>query len=281
MKPPKMEPTKLGVVGKIRWKTVRLFMLTIGKTSQGVSTGFRYGFNSGTMLDYVYRNEPQGSWGIGKYLDKTYLNAIGWRAIRNRRQLLQSMLRVELERYRSQNQEIRLLDVAAGPGRYLQELLKENPANFRVLCRDLMPEGLNQGKLEAQEAGLSGIHFEAGDAFNPAPTNDSLGGQPNIMVVSGLYEQITDDKTVSKSLRTFFELLAPGGIILLTTQLQHPQLDFVANVMTSYSGEPWQLMCRYLQTIEEWVGQAGFEEITSNQEKEGLCAVTRARKPLL
>lgn len=256
-------------------------MLTIGKTSHGVSTGFKYGFNSGTMLDYVYRNKPQGSWGIGKYLDKVYLNAVGWRAIRNRRQLLQSMLQVELDRYHSQDQEIRLLDVAAGPGRYLQELLKENPANFRVLCRDLMAEGLNQGKLEAQEAGLSDIHFEVGDAFNPAPTNASLGGQPNIIVVSGLYEQITDDETVRKSLQTFFELLAPGGTIFLTTQLQHPQLDFVANVMTSYSGEPWLLKCRYLQTIEEWVREAGFEEITGNQEKEGLCAVTKARKPTL
>lgn len=280
MKPPKMEPTKLGVWGKIRWKLIRYFMQTIGRTSQGVSIGFKYGFNSGTMLDYVYRNKPQGSWVIGKYLDRIYLNAIGWRAIRNRRHLLQDMLRVELDRFRSNNQEIRLLDVAAGPGRYLQELLKENPANFRVLCRDLITDGLNQGKLEAQEAGLNGIHFEVGDAFNPAPTDATLGGQPNIMVVSGLYEQIRDDKIVINSLKEFFKFLPPGGIIVLTTQLQHPNLDFVANVMISYSGERWVLKCRYLRTIEDWVRQAGFEEITSRQEKEGLCAVTRAQKPL-
>jgi SAM-dependent methyltransferase len=278
MKTPKMEPSKLGLLGKIRWAVVRGFMRTVGRASQGVSTGFRYGFDSGTMLDYVYRNEPQGRLGLGKMLDRQYLNAVGWRAIRNRRELLKDILRQEVERNRARGLETRLLDVATGPGRYLQDLLKENPADFKVLCRDLVPEGLAQGRQEAQAAGLSGIKFEQGDAFDPAPTEASLGGPPNIIVVSGLYEQIQDDKTVIKSLQTYYDRLDPEGVIILTTQTQHPMLDFVVNVMTNYSGKPWLLKCRKLSTVEEWVGQAGFKAINSCLEKEGLCAITAARK---
>lgn len=278
MKTPKLEPSNPGLLGKIRWWMVRGFMRTVGRTSQGVSLGFRYGFNSGTMLDYVYRNVPQGRLIFGKFLDRQYLNAVGWRAIRNRRELLKATLRQELERNRSRGLETRLLDVAAGPGRYLQDLLKENPAGFRVLCRDLMTEGLEQGRREAQAAGLTGLTFELGDAFDPASTEASLGGPPNIIVVSGLYEQIQDDTTVIKSLQTYYNRLAPQGAIFLTTQTQHPQLDFVVNVMTSYAGTPWLLKCRPLATVEEWVRQAGFKEINSRLEKEGLCAVTAARK---
>jgi SAM-dependent methyltransferase len=278
MKPPKLEPTKPGIVGKVRWKMVKTFMQTVGKSSNGVSLGYKYGFNSGTMLDYIYLNKPQGRWKIGKILDKTYLNAVGWRAIRNRRELLQSLLRVELKNFRAEGEAIRLLDPAAGPGRYLQELLKEDPANIQVLCRDLKEEGLNQGRLEAAASGLDNIHFEVGDAFNPAPTADLLGAAPNILVVSGLYEQISDDATVIKSLQTFYNFLAPGGTILLTTQLQHPQLDFVVNVMTSYSGGRFLLKCRPLEKIEGWVQEAGFCKINSSVEKEGLCAVTVAHK---
>ena len=278
MKAPKLEQAKPGIVGKIRWKMVKTFMQTVGKSSNGVRLGYKYGFNSGTMLDYVYLNKPQGRLGIGKLLDKTYLNAVGWRAIRNRRDLLQAVLRTELKKFRAEEEAIRLLDPAAGPGRYLQELLKEDPANIRVLCRDLKEEGLNQGRREAAESGLDNIHFEVGDAFNPAPTTTLLGGPPNSLVVSGLYEQIPDDSTVKKSLQTFYDFLAPGGIIILTTQLQHPQLDFVVNVMTSYSGGPFLLNCRPLEKIEGWVKDAGFSRITSSVEKEGLCAVTVAYK---
>jgi hypothetical protein len=67
MKTPKMEPSKLGLLGKLRWAAVRGFMRTVGRTSQGVSTGFRYGFDSGTMLDYVYRNVPRAAWASVKF----------------------------------------------------------------------------------------------------------------------------------------------------------------------------------------------------------------------
>lgn len=37
------------------------------------------GFDSGSTLDYVYRNRPSGITPIGRLIDWSYLNAIGWR----------------------------------------------------------------------------------------------------------------------------------------------------------------------------------------------------------
>src|SRR5690606_41644550 len=85
-------------VTRAKWATVRLALGTVGRLSTGISIGHRHGFDSGTMLDYVYRNEPHGRLGIGRILDPVYLDAGGRRAIRPRRRLLPATLRTEIER---------------------------------------------------------------------------------------------------------------------------------------------------------------------------------------
>ena len=66
----------------IGFATVRAGMSTLGRLSDGVRLGFETGFDSGSTLDYVYRNRAQGRLGIGRLLDRNYLDSIGWRGIR-------------------------------------------------------------------------------------------------------------------------------------------------------------------------------------------------------
>ena len=40
--------------------TLRILMRTGGQLSDGIRLGYREGFNSGTMVDYVYANEAHG-----------------------------------------------------------------------------------------------------------------------------------------------------------------------------------------------------------------------------
>ena len=266
---------------QIKWGIVSRLFGTVGRTSRGVEIGFRDGFDSGMMLDYVYVNQSHGRFGIGKLIDRVYLNAVGWRGIRARRVLLKSMLRAEIERNRAVVQPTRLLDVAAGPGRYLQELLQDSDAwrdDLRILCRDLALPGLEQGWRQAKSLGLSAMTYEQGDAFNPDPTEASLGGAPNIIVVSGLYELLLDDETIRQSLARLYELLSPGGTIFFTTQTRHPQLEFIANVLTNRDGLPWIMKCRPTGQLEEWARAAGFSGIESRLEKVGLFSVTVGRK---
>ncbi len=190
-----------GTLERLKWASLRLLLSTVGRLSKGIRTGYCFGFDSGTMLDYVYVNRAHGYLGIGILLDRFYLNAIGWRAIRARRALLQRMLRLEIEQNCLQDQQpTRLLDVASGPGRYLQSLLElcgPERGDLRILCRDLAVSGLLQGEELAKERGLDSIFYEQGDAFAPAPTDDLLGGAPNVVVVSGLYELLLDDEMIS------------------------------------------------------------------------------------
>lgn len=276
-----MEVKQPGGFGRVKWATMRFLLSTVGKTSQGVQTGYRYGFDSGTMLDYVYRNRAEGSFLVGKVIDRVYLNAVGWRAIRARRELLKYMLQTEIENNRGLGSQTRLLDVAAGPGRYLQELLQlcgPERGDLRILCRDLAQAGVEQGRAQAQAAGLSAISYEQGDAFNPAPTETGLGGAPNVIVVSGLYELLLDDATIQKSLAQLYRMLAPGGAIYFTTQTHHPQLEFIANVLPNRDGLPWVMKCRPVAQLEAWAKQAGFQQIESRLEKVGLFTVTTGRK---
>lgn len=276
-----MEVVKPSKLGQMKWAVMRFMMSTVGKTSQGVRIGYEHGFDSGTMLDYVYVNKAHGDWLIGKIIDRFYLNAIGWRAIRARRELLKAMLQAEIELNRAENKATRLLDVAAGPGRYLQELLQEVGAargDVRILCRDLASAGLEQGRNRADELGLTAISYEKGDAFNPAPADTTLGGAPNIIVVSGLYELFLDDELIQASLGKLYEMLAPGGLIFFTTQTHHPQLEFIANVLPNREGIPWVMKCRTASQAETWAKQAGFRQVESRLEKVGLFSVTVGRK---
>ncbi|WP_433337359.1 class I SAM-dependent methyltransferase family protein [Spirillospora sp. CA-294931] len=255
-----------------KWSAMRLLLRTAGRASQGVRIGYRHGFDSGTMLDYVYENRAHGHLGVGRLIDRVYLNAVGWRAIRARRDLLKDVLREEMD---LRGRPVRLLDVAAGPGRYLQDLLDEDTSYHahRALCRDLDPEGLRRGEAMAARRDLLNIAYEPGDAFDPEPP---AFGPPDLIVVSGLYELILDEKTVRASMERLRGLLAPGGALVFTTQTRHPQLEFIANVLPNRDGDPWVMRCHAVEETEEWARDAGFTTVTSRREKIGLFTVTTA-----
>ena len=67
------------------WALYRAGMRLGARWSEGLRIGQETGYDSGSTLDYVYQNEPRGSNFIGKLYDRHYLNAIGWRGIRQRK----------------------------------------------------------------------------------------------------------------------------------------------------------------------------------------------------
>ena len=60
-------------------------MRSVGRLSDGIELGIRTGFDSGSTLDCVYRNQAGGGALIGPLIDRNYLDAIGWRGIRIRK----------------------------------------------------------------------------------------------------------------------------------------------------------------------------------------------------
>src|SRR5215212_3332512 len=150
----------------LKWRVMSLLMRTVGRASDGIDTGYRHGFDSGIMLDKVYENRASGRYLIGPVIVRFYLNAVGWKAIRTRRVLLNKILHNEIEQVRAHAgqpagapaEPVVLLDVAAGPGRYLLELCLDMQAGgagdlseqLSVICRDLSVPALEQGRALAQ-----------------------------------------------------------------------------------------------------------------------------------
>lgn len=272
----RMQVKPVGPFGRVRWAVVRGALRTVGRLSTGVRIGYQHGFDSGTMLDYVYADKAHGSLGVGRLIDRVYLDAVGWRAIRARRKLLGATLVARIRREPS----ARVLDVASGPGRYLHDVLQSpGTEQARVLCRDLAQNGLRLGERRAAALDLRNIAYEQGDAFEPAPTDAPLGGRPTVIVVSGLYELMADPVVIRKSLQRLGELLEPGGLLVFTTQTHHPQLDFIANVLPNRDGERWVMRCRPVDEVERWARDAGLTDVSSTLEDVGIFAVTTARKP--
>ncbi|MDA4630904.1 class I SAM-dependent methyltransferase family protein, partial [Escherichia coli] len=79
--------------------------------SKGLKTGVETGFDSGSTLDYVYENEPRGMGPGGRLIDKQFLNAIGWRGIRQRKLHLQELIGFALTRLQDAGRTTHILDI--------------------------------------------------------------------------------------------------------------------------------------------------------------------------
>ncbi len=105
---------------------------------------------------------------MAAFVDKQYLNAIGWRGIRQRKRHIEELLAQALSTLRKEEKPLHLMDVAAGHGRYLLESLANSDIKpDSVLLRDYSDINIRDGRALIDELGLSDIvRFEKGDAFD-------------------------------------------------------------------------------------------------------------------
>ena len=189
-------------------------MRTGGRLSQGIQLGWEAGFDSGRTLDYVYENRPRGLTPLGRVIDRSYLESIGWRGIRARKVNLQKLLRVAIESTHAAGQPVRLLDIASGPGRYDLETIRDlKPIPITAVLRDYKPENVEAARRIADQFGLKNITTVAGDAFDRASLG-SIAPKPTVAIVSGLYELFPSNDPVMNSLRGLADAMEPGGYLV-------------------------------------------------------------------
>ena len=259
----------------------RFFVKTIGsRLSQGIRLGIATGFDSGTTLDYVYRNRAEGFTGLGRLIDRNYLNAIGWQGIRLRKIHLEKLLRRAMGELHAAAKPVRIVDIAAGHGRYVLDAVREQseiPATG--VLRDFSPINVDAGRrLIAGYQLENRFRFERGDAFDAA----SLAALPRdatVGIVSGLYELFPENGPVRASLAGLAAAVTPGGYLIYTGQPWHPQLEFIARVLTSHrDGKPWVMRRRGQQEMDQLVAAAGFEKIAQETDPWGIFTVSLARR---
>jgi len=262
-----------------KWGLIRFFLNTIGRLSKGIRTGFKYGFDSGTMLDYVYENNPQGLFFIGKLIDKEYLNGPGWAGIRQRKIHLKGILSEVIESNRKINKDTVIMDVASGPCRYLIEIMQEHQRyNLKILCRDMDEEGLNLGRKLCSRLGIEGIKYERGDAFSPEILKNA-NPKPNVIVVSGLYELFTNDEIIKKSMGNIAAVLNSGDYFVFTNQPYHPQLELIARTLPNRLKEYWVMRLRSDNEVKLWAQKAGFKHIKTLLDTYSIFSVHLFQKP--
>ncbi len=253
-------------------------MKTVGRLSQGVRIGWRTGFDSGQSLDYVYENRPRGAFGIGRLIDRAYLNSPGWRGIRQRKVHLQELLAEAIHRTHDTGDAVHILDIATGCGRYVLDTVRALPGiPISALLRDYAPANLETGRRLALEMGLANVVFEQGDAFDRASLA-AVQPAPNVAIVSGLYELFPENGMVLNSLRGVADGLPAGGYLIYTGQPWHPQLEMIARMLVNREQQPWIMRRRTQEELDELVRAAGFEKIAMRIDEDGIFTVSLARR---
>jgi alpha-beta hydrolase superfamily lysophospholipase len=253
-------------------------MKTGGRLSKGIQLGWEAGFDSGRTLDYVYENKPRGMTPLGRAIDRGYLESIGWRGIRVRKVNLQNILRSAIEKTHAEGKPVRLLDIASGPGRYDLETIRDlKHIPITAWLRDYKPENVEAARHMADEFGLKNITTVKGDAFDRASIA-AITPKPTVGIVSGLYELFPSNEPVMNSLRGLADVIESGGYLVYTNQPWHPQVEFIARVLTNREGHPWIMRRRTQAEMDELVRAAGFEKLRQEIDQWGIFSVSLARR---
>lgn len=262
------------------WASYRALMKLGSRWSEGLRIGQETGYDSGSTLDYVYQNQPQGTNAFGRLVDKNYLNAIGWRGIRQRKANIAKAINLAMTKLREVGKPVDVLDIASGHGRYVLDALTAENHPDSVRLRDYSPINVAAGRKLIAERGLQEIiSFDEVNAFEPA-NYQALTPRPTLGIVSGLHELFADNDLIMHSLNGFGTAIETGGCLIYTGQPWHPQLELIARCLTSHKeGSPnWVMRRRSQQEMDQLVEQAGFRKIHQWIDEDGIFTVSLAVK---
>ncbi|MES2920973.1 MAG: bifunctional alpha/beta hydrolase/class I SAM-dependent methyltransferase [Verrucomicrobiota bacterium] len=274
----KAEFDRLSAPGGASFAPMRLAMKTLGRLSKGVSTGWTTGFDSGVTLDHVYKNQAEGITSIGRMIDRSFLDSIGWRGIRQRRVHLEKILRDAIESLHQAGKPVRILDIATGGGRYALETMNAlRHIPMTAVLRDYQQVNLEAAKKLAGELGLDNLSIVQGDAFD-RKSIAFVTPRPTIVIVSGLYELFPANAPLRESLAGIADALEPGGLLIYTNQPWHPEVEFIARVLTNREGQPWIMRRRTQAEMDELVRAAGFKKSEMAIDPWGIFTVSIAKR---
>lgn len=251
----------------------RLAIEKLGWISDSVAMGVRHGFDSGSSLDKVYQNQPNGKNTLGKWVDRFYLNNIGWQGIRIRKAHLLELASIVLSSIQSDTP--RLLDIASGNGFYAFELAQTYP-NLQLCLRDYDAYNVKVMSQKIQTLGLGKrVQAEQMDAFELATYDEQVA---DVAIASGVFELFSDNALIKTALTGIHRSLSDGGHLIYTNQPWHPEQEFIGKTLTNHRGKDWIMRCRSQAEMDQLAEQAGFKKIAMKIDKFGIFSVSLAKK---
>jgi hypothetical protein len=255
-----------------RWyyEAVSLLLRTIGTLSRGIKTGFTHGFDSGMIMNYVYEDTPQGSFFIGKALDRAFLNQITCKAFRSIKEIQKNMIKDYLAQ--KKRAPTFIADLASGKADYLYDALMETGSQAKILLRDIDESALKESEAIAQKLNLPNeVRFELGSAIDTESLR-KIDPKPDLVIEVGLYGIIHDDEQIRRHFVELREILNPEAI-LFNVQTYNPQIELIARALTNRDGEHCVWHLRPAELVIKWAEEAGFTEPNTVMDPYGVYAV--------
>ena len=264
----------LPICKEFAYLTQRFMMKSLGSVSDGMAICLKYGFDSGVTLDYVYNNKPSGKSIVGKMIDKNYLNSIGWKGIRQRKINIEQTIQSKIKLLQERGEEVRILDIAGGPARYLIEIA-DKFKDIQVEVRDYQEQNINEGRELAKQRGLENITYKQSDAFEQKNYNKDEYS-PNIVIISGVFELFSDNSLIKKAIDGVCSIMSENSFLVYTGQPWHPQLEQIANVLGNHQNQKWIMRRRSQYELDRLFALNGFEKDDMKIDDWGIFTVSSA-----
>ena len=244
-----------------------------GHLSGGMTVGLTHGFDSGASMDYVYKNTPQGKWGVGRWMDKSYLNAIGWRGVRIRKGHLLQQVEKAIQALQAQGKKVKILDIAGGVGNYLFDIKQRHP-EVEIVINEFLPANIQKGEQIIKERGYQHIRFTNYSCFE-ADTYRKLDYTPNITIISCIFELFGDNALAAEAIKGVVSI-SDNGYIVYTGQPWHPQLKTIAFVLKSHQEKDWVMRRRSQRELDGLFALQGVKKESMLIDDFGIFTVSLA-----
>jgi len=244
-----------------------------GHLSEGMTVGLTHGFDSGASMDYIYKNTPQGKWGVGRWMDKSYLNAIGWRGVRIRKGHLLQQVEKAIQALQAQGKKVKILDIAGGVGNYLFDIKERHP-EVEIVINEFLPANIQKGEQIIKERGYQHIRFTNYSCFE-ADTYRKLNYAPNITIISGIFELFGDNALATEAIKGVVSI-SDNGYIVYTGQPWHPQLKTIAFVLKSHQEKDWVMRRRSQRELDGLFALQGVKKESMLIDDFGIFTVSLA-----
>ena len=259
---------------KIFYSIQKFSMRTFGFLSKGMSLGLKYGFDSGISLDYIYKNQADGNLLLGKFIDRFYLNQIGWTGIRERKKNLLTLIEEKINSLGEEN--VKILDVAGGTGNYLFDI-KEKYPNVQILINEFKKSNIEVGEEVIKKNNWENISFVNYDCFDKE-TYKKINYTPNIVIISGVFELFENNKMLENTISGVAEILDKNGAVIYTGQPWHPQLKQIALVLNSHKGhgKSWLMRRRSEKELDSLFENYNLKKEKMLIDNDGIFTVSLA-----
>lgn len=256
------------------YKIISLLLRNVGTLSEGISVGYRYGFDSGNIMNYIYENKPQGSLYIGKAIDKAFLNQKTCKAFRSIKKIQKDFISNYIKE--REGQQTFIVDMASGEADYIYDMLQHCNSNVNVLLRDINENTLFESSKVAQSMGLTkNIRYEVGDAFD-VESLQKISPKPNLVIEVGLYGIIHEDQKIQDHFKALKEILDPDAL-LFNVQTHNEQIELIARALVNQDGDPCVWHLRSAEQVIKWAKEAGFKNANIVMDPYDIYAVVMMR----